>query len=500
MSATLLLNLSAQRVTFGVFARGRLGSVASHPNDGTAAAAFAALLDAHPGRPVRVMLDVVEEDFRCESLPHVLGRAREEMTARKLTQYFRTAPYRAACRQGRLEGPRRDDQYLFVAVTNGDLLRPYLDLIEARRAPLAGVWLLPVVSQALAARLFPRGGVLLVSFQGAGLRQSLFVDGWLRISRLTPAESAGQKPEALLAEELEKSRLFLYNSRLYPRDAPLQAIVLDPAGDLAEACARIAPEPQFRCQALGGAALARAFGLAQADFPRDMDALMLCLLGRQIPPCNLAQPQLTTGYTLHRLRRGIQAVAAGIAVMGVVAAGYQLNQARTLREQAAVARQEAALIKARYDEAARSFPAAPASAEHMRRVVEAAQLLHRLDRRPDAAFALLGRVLTAFPQVELSRLGWRRTDLSPAEGAPAARESVEVTAEIRPFDGDYRAALALIERLAQALRSQPGVQEVRLTQLPVNLDPKAPLAGNTAERPENARAQFKLAVTLGAPS
>jgi hypothetical protein len=513
MPAKILLNVSARRVTMGVFAQRRLSEVQSFPADERAWAAFGNLLAAHERTPVYLMADVVEEDFRAETLPHVLGRARREMVARKLGQFFRTAPYRAAWRQGRSGNPsgarRRDDQYLFLALNSGDLLRPYLEMIEARRAPLAGIYLLPVTSQALVERLGPRApGVLLVSLQGGGLRQSFFVDGKLRISRLTPFEVApGQSLGRLLADEIEKSRLFLYNARLFSRDAPLQAWILDPAGTLQAAADELGTEVNFSWNVLGRDALAKAFGMPAADLPQDMDALLLCLLGRHPPECSLAQPRQTRGFAYHQLRHGLHGLAASLALIAVAWSGYNLYARGDHQERALRARKDAAQLQAQYEDAARGFPAAPASAENMRAAVEVVQQLRAHARTPEAAMRAIGQVLLAYPNVELSRLAWHYGPDKDrvAGGAPGTeagfagwQETAVVGAEIRPFNGDYREALRLIEHLAQSLRAQPGVAEVRVVELPVNLDPKAGLSGNTSDSPEaGGGAQFKLALKLG---
>jgi hypothetical protein len=507
MPAKILLNVSARRVTMGLFAQRRLSEVKSFPNDETAWGAFGRLVAAHERTPVYVMADVVEEDFRSETLPHVMGRARREMVARKLAQFFRTAPYRTAWLQGRTRDRRRDDQYLFLALNSGDLLRPYLEITESRRAPLAGIYLLPVTSQALVERLKPQtSGVLLVSLQGGGLRQSFFVDGKLRISRLTPFELTPEQTLGhLLVEEIEKSRLFLYNSRLFSRDAPLQAWVLDPVGTLHAACSELIAEPNFNCSVLHRDALASAFGMPAADLPQDMDALLLCLLGRHPPDCSLAMPRQTLGFAFHRLRLGTYGLAAGLAALAVLWSGYNIFARGNYEDRTVRARDEAGRLQTQYQEAARRFPAAPTSAENMRRAVDAVDALRAHVRTPEAAMRAIGQTLAAYPNIELTKLAWRygedKQTVSPPAGATGFQgweETAELSAGIRPFDGDYRQALRLIEHFAQALRGQPGVVEVRVVELPVNLDPKSGLSGNTSDAPETgAAAQFKLSVKLG---
>lgn len=503
MNTKILLNVSARRVTMGVFAQRRLAEVRSFANDEPARAAFAGLLAAHPRTPVYLMADVVEEDFRSETLPHVMGRARSEMVARKLAQFFRAAPYRAAWRQGRAHDKRRDDQYLFLALNSGDLLRPYLDLVESRHAPLAGIYLLPVVSQALVERLKPEvPGVLLVSMQGGGLRQSFFLDGRLRISRLTPIESADTRPlDQALAEEIEKSRLFLYNTRLFSRDAPLQAWVLDIGGALRGACEGMPPEASFSCRWLGLDDMTKAFGMAAADLPQDMDAMLLCLLGRHPPECSLALPAQTRGFAYYQRRHAVYASAAAVAALALAWGGYNLYAHGDYRDRAGTARNEAAALRAQYEQAARRFPAAPTSADNMRRAVEAVEAMRAHARTPAAAMRAVGQGLAAYSNVGLAKLTWRYGADKRADGSGSSpwQEEAEVEAEIRPFDGDYREALRLIERVAQSLRAQPGVAEVRVLDLPVNLDSKTGLTGNTLDAPDAAAsvAQFKLAVKMG---
>jgi hypothetical protein len=512
MAAKILLNVSARRVSIGVFAQRKLAEVQSFPNDDSAWMAFGRVLALHEGAPVYLMVDAVEEDFRSESLPHVFGRARREMVARKLGQFFRTAPYRAAWRQGRSRDKRRDDQYLFLSLNSTDLIRPCLEVIEARKAPLAGIYLMPTVSQALVDQIkADTSGVLLVSLQASGLRQTFFHEGRLRISRLTPLEASGEAATArAFAEEIEKSRLFLYNSRLLSREARLRVWVIDPAGVFGNLCSEVPQEANLACAMLGREDLARAVGLSPRDVPQDTDALLLCLLGRHPPPCSLAVPRQTRGFRLHQMRLATFAAAASIVVAAALWSGYHLYARSDYLARAAAARVEAGQLQLKYDDAARHFPAAPASAEDMRKAVEVVGMLRKYVRTPEALMEVVGRTLASYPKIQLVKLNWRygaetgeganQPPSGPAQSTPAQWvETGEVEAEIRPFDGDYRAALALIERFAQSLRAEAGVADVRVIQLPVNLDPKVGLSGNTQDilDARSASAQFKVALRLG---
>lgn len=510
MAAKILVSLTVRSARFAIFERGTLTQVTGYENGESAWSAFGALLQKYPDTPVYLMLDTVEEEYRTEVLPHVGGSARREMLKRKLGQVLRTAPYRATWLQGReqLGGKRKDDVYLFLALISGELLRPYLDHIQGRHAPLAGIYLLPQVSQALATRLqCVTPGALFVSWQQGGLRQSFFLNGQLRISRLTPFDPLGDVAVAAhYAGEIEKSRLFLYNSRLLPREARLTVQVLDFDGGLTELPTQLPQDASLSCQCIPFEQICSTLGIAANALPRDSEALHLYLLGKYPPSVSLAAPQLTGDFTVHRLRLGVYAASAALGVAALLGSGYNLYRGYANRTEIEDTIGATARYRAQYEEAARHFPAAPVSAEKLRHAVEVAEQLKQLARTPEAFMQTVSQGLNAFPQIQLNRMDWRFGATATAAGTPATTQSTsqnwrqqgEIEAEIRPFTGDYRSALALIERFAAALRAQPGVAEVTIAKLPVNLDPGSALSGSTQDNAETKQgaAQFKLNIVL----
>ena len=506
MSAKILASLSSRTASFAFYERDALFQLATFDNDERAWGAFGELLQRHPDTPVYLMVDTVEEEYRTEVLPHVHGGARRDMLKRKLGQLFRTTPYRATWLQGREtgQGKRHDDIYLFLALNSGELLRPYLEQIQMRRAPLAGIYLLPLATQALASRIkCDTAGALVVSRQQAGLRQSFFLDGRLRISRLTPFDPLGNPASAeLYAEEIEKSRLFLYNSRQLPRDARLTAQVLDFDGSLAELPQGLAQEGFVKCQRIDFDQACAALGIAPIDLPRDTEALHLYLLGKYPPPASLAAPQITGDFTLHRLRLGLYGASAALAAIALCWSGYNVYRAVANEDATQSAIAASARYHAQYAEAVRHFPATPVSAGSLREAVEAAGRLKQLARTPEPFMLTLSQALNAFPQIELNRIAWRYAPAAASDQPPAAwLQHGEVNAEIRPFTGDYRSALALIERFANALRSQTNVAEVSIAKLPVNLDPASTRSGSTQDsldaKPGAAQFQLRLVLKRG---
>src|SRR5882672_6618328 len=189
MAEKLLVGIGAYGATVARW-RGRLADCQEFANDDAGHAAFKEYLDASPDVPAYVMIDAVEEDYRFETLPHAIGSDRAQMAARKLRQHYRNTPYMTAWRLGRDTGKRRDDRYLFSALTNPELIGEWLDAIVARGLPVAGLFLLPLVSAILPDKLkIGTDNLLVVAQHNVGLRLTFFRERQFRLSRLTRGES-----------------------------------------------------------------------------------------------------------------------------------------------------------------------------------------------------------------------------------------------------------------------------------------------------------------------
>src|SRR3990172_2022779 len=146
----LLISISARQVSAAHRRHGRFAGcdIFTYSDDGLVA--FKGYL-AELGKqlPVHMIVDAVEEDSRLESLPHSVGSDRTDMVNRKLKQHYRNTPYISAQLRGRDSGKRRDDRYLFCALTNPELIAGWVQAVIEHGLPMAGIYLLPTVSQGL---------------------------------------------------------------------------------------------------------------------------------------------------------------------------------------------------------------------------------------------------------------------------------------------------------------------------------------------------------------
>jgi len=134
----------------------------------------------------KFLVDVIEEDFRSEKIPHVGARDRRAVINRMLDRFYRSSKqYCYSTVIGREKSGRKDDIVLLGAMTNPHLIQPWLAIIDECEVPLSGIWTLPLISKKLLKTIKASSGVvLLVSQQvNSNVRQTLFRDGKLISSR-----------------------------------------------------------------------------------------------------------------------------------------------------------------------------------------------------------------------------------------------------------------------------------------------------------------------------
>ena len=136
--------------------------------------------------PTGMLLDVIEEDFRKDVIPHVYGKDRRAVISRLMDRHYRSSRYYTYSEiQGRQKTGRKDDEILLAAITNPELVRAWIRIIEECDVPLSSVLTLPLISKCLLPTIGAKKGyVLLVSQQvNSNLRQTLFKDGKMISSR-----------------------------------------------------------------------------------------------------------------------------------------------------------------------------------------------------------------------------------------------------------------------------------------------------------------------------
>lgn len=519
-----LLYLTNTELTAWLWSGSRLSGGERFANDEEGHAALRIYLGADSHVPALLLIDIIEENFQHENVPHVIGKAHRQMVARRLLQTYHDTPFRHATRQGREKSGRRDDVMLLAALTNAPLLQPWLSLVQSCSVPVAAIYSCALLSQTLHQKLrLGTAPTLLVSHLSSGLRQSFFIDGKLRFSRLT--RLSVDEPAACAASidaEVEKTRLFLVNTRQLPRGQTLHVAVID--SDATLACMPYeAPErPGLHYQLFNHAACQRALGVRKVPQSVGVDPLLLAWLGSKQPAAHYDIDEHSRDYTLWKARVLLYVAAAatltGCLLWSGANAFEALGSGSALRQLDLATAQHQKIYRQVVD----SMPKTVVNPHDMKSVVDLHQLL--LDHRasPEPLMVRVSQALNRLPDLVLDELSWETTDPAvnpdPAAAAasgtlpapttpvdpatmPGARlglpgraaEVMILKGTIVPFAEDYRSALASVKKLSDELERDPQVH-VDVLHQPLDTSPNVGVVGELGNPDMPASARFELRI------
>jgi hypothetical protein len=489
LNPRLLLYLSAAGASCALYRRGSLGEVHSLPMGEEGWEHFNSLLLKHPGLPVAIAVDTVDELYRHDILPSVHGPDRREMTERRLRQMIHHSPYRAALRQGAAKDNDHRDRYLMMGLSNPEIIRPWLDIIHVRGSHLSGIWLLPALAIPLARQFrLSNSRLLLVSEQTGGLRLTYLENGELRFSRLAPVDgSQYENPLESYAEEIERTRQALVGQRLLARAEPLRTVLLDPLNTLSELHAFLPASSGFQCETIQRAQLLDTLDLPPSLLAESADALYLRLLISAPANANLMTREQHEEARIRWWSRGLRFVAVAwvglslLTCIGLLLDAWRLDhQARDLGDTTRAHSEKEAKLLAE---------AGGAGAVHQRLgAIHAWRAVEAQDKSPIALLKAAFEASTDTGQTLLNRLEW--TADNPGSGATLAVEG-----EISPFDGNFDGAHQRVELLLNGMRSRmPPEMRAKVALWPLNSASDQGLEGEFGHSRLNAR--FRIETSL----
>lgn len=518
-----LLYLANDQLTAYQWEKGSYSTGLDFPNDETGWEAFSRHLAGFQDTPTYLLADLIEEDFQRDSLPHVLGRSRQALVQRRLGQLYRDTPYRQAIQQGREEYGRKDDQMLFSALTNVELLKPWLNALLKQKTPLTGIYSPALLSAALVKKLdIASDNLLLVTHQSSGLRQSFFQGSALKFSRLTPL--ADHSPDTIAdttARETANTQQFLAGARLLPRGKPLDTVILVQGEILQRLQSACQDTPAMAHRFFDLADAAALLGLKNPSSVSLCDPLFLSLLGHATPASYYAQAEQTRCFSLWQARLVLYILSAGVVMGALLSAGANSLEALQHYQQSRQMDVETQVAQSQYQAIVRSLPHTAASPQNMKAAVNIEQMIARNAPAPTQLLGIVSHALDTLPQIRVDQLHWQVSteteSADPQQPEPAPQPGAEgkeaapsamligipkkpnqvllIEGEVTPFGHDYRTALESVSLFAAELGKNKQLK-VEITHPPLDIRPTTKLTGKAGNEDADSKARFNLKLTL----
>ena len=519
MSAKLVVYFTATGHALYRWGGGTLELESRFTPDEQGLANFRDHLKGRHGALVYVLADLAGEDFHEDQIPYLRGGDRQSVIDRRLAQRYRDTRLTTALTLGFASGERRSERLLLASFTNSQQFTEWLDALAEAGARLSGVYSVPLLAPALAARLGVRGGrVFVVSANSTGLRQCYVEDGHLRFARLE--RTADMAPEALgpfVRAEMQRLVQYLGTLRALPREGPpIQVLAIAPTAQRAAFEQALVSDARlvFRTVSLGEAAL--KVGIKRLPAGAAGEQLFLHLAVRRTPKEQFARGEDRRSFFLWRLQRAI--VFTGIAGFAacMLLAGARAMDLFNDKDQIAALRHEAQEATQQHQRKTATFPVTQTTTDNLKATVVEFTKIAAQSASPEPALAYLSQTMEKFPQMELESVQWRigKSDgrdaagpgpsaaMKPAASVPGAgagsaaglMQILDVSGHVNATRrSDYRAITGQVQQFAEGLRSDPTWRILR-TVLPFDVTSEGTLSGDIGLTEGSEAPRFTITV------
>ena len=487
---------------------------------------FSSYLRSFKNESVRLLVDLIEEEFRQIKIPFLRGSDRQAMLDRNFAKFFRNSEYRFAISQATEKKTRKEEKLLLIGLTNQHLLEPWLNIINDTRTPLSGIISLPLVSQNYVPKLESEHRVtILVSQQvPSNLRQSVFIDGKLILSRLVPIASFYQGDYASdLLRDIESTQRYLISQRLVERSEKVSVHILTNKRHHQKLLARCEQETYFDFKIHEINALLEE---EKIDIPEEQDfssALFCYLASKPISINHYAGATERKYFQHYKAGLGLRMASAVLIALGFGMAAVSVAKGLVYDQTSAEAQLIEQKYKAKFNQLSETRIDSSTSTAEMQNIVEAVEIIsngYLLD--PEESLSLVSQYISLFPELRISNINWFVTNYSGNETADEVNwdrpntkrqsnkkdrasdfkpergffEVIVFNAELIQFNGDFRYALSVVDDLEKAMVESGNFVAVEVLKRPLDVESDNVLSGelgaDEVERGERAVLEFRL--------
>jgi len=485
--------------------------VAEFADDDAGLHDFEVYIAQFPQQSSAMLIDVIEEEFALETIPKLGIRDRKSLIDRRRQRKYRRATYSLSQFQGKAGHSDGEFTVLHSAISNHELLDPWMQVILRHQVPLSGVFSVPLMAPLVFKKLFhtDQPALFIAPHQGNRLRQVFIKDGKLKSARLSQSPGIDDDSHAqFIVTEVRRSRRYLERLRLLSSMEVLEVCVVANAGmvERLEALAENEAGMQFSFVDQGTAAGKLHMHASLQDEYFEMVYLAVLFHGRR--NYSYANSGENRYWIMRRLRHAIIGLSTGVAAVSAALAAFYLSDAWLLQSRVNEIQSQVEQLTETFRREHEKFNPIQAGSHEMKLAVDTGDYILRNRLPVPWVMNQLSAVLGDYPGIHVRELSWLAESPPPPDHAASRRRDrpmpvaipeiiavgAEFTADIRPFDGNMRDAFARIDRLAADLQSRTDFSRAVTVEYPLNASTSAAITGEIGVATSDY-ARFRIRVT-----
>ena len=471
---------------------------------------FGEYLRTSPISKSSILVDVIEEEFTVDEIAQLPRRDRLALLERRLSRRYSRTPYRLAHQHRSSSLPSGEQRVTYCAISNDELLNPWVEQIEIANVPLACITSVPLLGSHVLKALKKRSGnSLLVSLhQGNKLRLVFLSEGHILSARLShsPGLAADGFSQSVLSE-IQRSRRYLERARHMRPDDEID-VYLMMGSEHAERVVIAAGEAGavMRPHVINLADVAKAMRLAQSPPGDRIEQLYVEAAARFGTASNYASSDVTRWHRLYSYRSAAAAALIATSLAAAWFTGENVVQSVELQRSYATMLKQTRQMEETFRREHQEFGESQAESQEMKSAVDAGDFILANRVPVDVVMGQLATVFDSFPTVRVDELEWvvDGTEVTPSARSvevsqpllPTTSLTANIVGQIVPFNGDLRQAFVTVERLREALDSRPALTDVEAIEYPINARPDATVSGELVGAGTQRSAPFRLTLKV----
>ncbi len=476
--------------------------------------------------PGKFLVDVIEEDFRNEKIPHVASKDRKAVINRLIDRYYRSSQdYCYSEIIGRVKDGRKDDIVLIGAMTNPQLIQPWLSILDDCEVPLSGIWTLPLISKKLLKTIKATSGVvLLVSQQvNSNVRQTLFRDGKLISSRqsIINQDMSDISGIGKLAEpEVKRTMEFLRVQNLVAIDETINLHILGSNEQLQSLRQSFKADDLKTVVIHPIAEIQNKLGLKGIGEKFSDNIFAWLCVSQSLSISHYGKQQSYNRYYNRLAATALYAASLLAVIIGVLLTESNISDALEYEKSIVLLAQEEKNYKDLYSKKFKDFEEVFQNAGVMNSAVELAEQIKINSATSPLDFLIsLSDVISRkeVGTVHIDKIEWQAINSDEENGSfnkQAAKanftdslpvkHSAIVTGRIDQSEHNYRESIEQIQAITYSLKSNPRIENAEVIKMPVDLRPESKFSTESGLEIKqgnkgNTSGIFTLKITMKAP-